>query len=791
MIITNEALKHFINIDLVTKDELIKVLNSAGLEVEGFSKMVVPNNVVVAKIIKKIQHPNADKLNLCDVDAGDFGIFQIVCGAKNVYSGMYVALALNGAVLPNNVVINETTIRGIVSYGMLCSSVELGLPVLNDGILELDESIGELILGKEIREYNVFNQEIYDLNLTPNRGDCLCVLGVAREIAYVFNLIIKQINLLDSGNSLGIGRYLQIFSNGNLKSSLVYKIVEFKKIYTPLDIMLTLGICNVYHNDPILNFAEYASYMTGAIFNVYPLDDKKICINNMTKLVIQRDENDLECVFSSINEGENTILHKLSIIGASTHKPISIGYPRSFIFEASFIDSFEISSRVYKKDKSLFDASILYKSMRGSSKELEDSMNFLCNSLSNLDVNIYSGIQEMTRTEKPINISVTFSFISNCIGNHISKENITMILKKLGFKVQAANDENFFIVEPPSFRNDIKNPNDVTEEVLRVYGIDNVCSIPFKLNQMSQITSTYNKHMAIKNIRNRSLSNGFFECIHYLFDNSKILTKLGFKNLDKDKKLVNPITSELDTLRQSLIPHILESMQRNKNLGYESMKFFEIGYVYDEFRNPILKFALAICGDLVGPNYPNPKGIQLDFYSFANLVSNVIGKFSCKNLDSIPNKIIHPFQSGNIVKSKEIGIISKANPLILNMYNLDSVFFAELNLDDLLKESEFLSENKKINSFSNFQINKRDLTILIDKNIPFNDIRNLIFLKNIENVINMFPIDIYDENDSLNALTIRLFIQSKHKTLNENEIKDSVNKILYELESNFDARLKA
>ena len=195
MIVTSESLKHFINLNTLEWQTLVTTLSNIGLEVERDYKISVPKNVVVAKIVKKIQHPNADKLSICEVDNGK-EILQIVCGAKNVRPNQYVALASIGAILPygenNQTQIQKSEIRGITSHGMLCSSTEIGLPKLNDGILELDSSIGDLVLGKDLSEYALFNQSVLELGITPNRGDCLSVLGIARDIGSAFNLIIHN-----------------------------------------------------------------------------------------------------------------------------------------------------------------------------------------------------------------------------------------------------------------------------------------------------------------------------------------------------------------------------------------------------------------------------------------------------------------------------------------------------------------------------------------------------------------------------------------------------------------------
>lgn len=794
MIVTSESLKHFINLNTLEWQTLVTTLSNIGLEVERDYKISVPKNVVVAKIVKKIQHPNADKLSICEVDNGK-EILQIVCGAKNVRPNQYVALASIGAILPygenNQTQIQKSEIRGITSHGMLCSSTEIGLPKLNDGILELDSSIGDLVLGKDLSEYALFNQSVLELGITPNRGDCLSVLGIARDIGSAFNLIIHNVTAQEPTVALGVGRFLQVVPHGDLHSSLLYRLVEIKEIYTPLNIALTLGIIQKYKNDDVANFMEYTTYMTGVLFNAYAMDSKDVSLNGKeAKLLIKKDENDLEAVYSEIHS-ENTItLHKLNEIGANFHILEKHDYPRTLILEASFIDSDYIANSLYGKDKTMFHHDTIQRSTRGTNPDLEVGMDFLCKSLNMLKINLYSGVQEIIRTKEPTNIHMTFDYISDCIGNTIAKEEIALILKKLYFRIQATCDEKFFIAQPPIFRNDIKSRQDIVEEVLRLYGVDKVQSKPHTIYQNTQITKAYILHQKLKRLRNRALANGYMECVHYVFDNSKILKNLGFEPLKANKSLVNPITNELDTLRPSLLPHMLETVAKNKRYGYEGIRLFEIGYVYDSDRNATLKLAFVMSDCALPPSYPNPKGIPINFFSFSQNISRIIGHFECLNMSSqfIKNNLIHPYQSGNIVKNNEIiGVISKLHPSIAKQYEINVAFFCEIDVMQLLNQT---NDNKMAKEFSKYQANKRDLTLLLDKSITFYVIKLEIERAKLPYIQHIIPLDVFDENDSQNALSIRIIFQSNEMTLQESQMQEILQQITDILHNKFKATLK-
>src|SRR5574344_676673 len=188
MIVTRNWLEEFINISNISTDEICKTLNSIGLEVDSLEEQKIANKVVVGKVLSKEKHPDADKLSVCQVDLGN-EITQIVCGAPNVDAGQIVAVATVGCDLGNNFKIKAAKLRGVESNGMICSSTELGLAPLIDGIMVLDDSIGELILGKELSEYKLLNDDIIEIGLTPNRGDCLSIHGVARELSAFYEVL--------------------------------------------------------------------------------------------------------------------------------------------------------------------------------------------------------------------------------------------------------------------------------------------------------------------------------------------------------------------------------------------------------------------------------------------------------------------------------------------------------------------------------------------------------------------------------------------------------------------------
>ena len=193
MIIARNWLEEWIDLSGISSDKICEKLNAIGLEVDSFTSVRMPENIVIGRVVSCKDHENSDHLHVCEVDIGS-EILQIVCGAKNVALNQIVPLALIGAKMPNGMEIKHAKLRGVESFGMICSASELGLPKLNDGIMVIDESIGELNLGRKLSEIPAFNDDIIEIELTPNRGDCLSLRGIARDLGAAFELGIKKIN---------------------------------------------------------------------------------------------------------------------------------------------------------------------------------------------------------------------------------------------------------------------------------------------------------------------------------------------------------------------------------------------------------------------------------------------------------------------------------------------------------------------------------------------------------------------------------------------------------------------
>ncbi|WP_131141253.1 phenylalanine--tRNA ligase subunit beta [Helicobacter pylori] len=756
-----------LNVFVNTPKDIAKLcedLSRLGLEVESCIPCIAPKNVVVGKVLEKAPHKNAEKLSVCQVDVGK-EVLPIVCGAKNVAPNQFVPVALNGALI-GSTTIAKTELRGVESHGMICSSSELGFPKINDGILELDESVGELVLGKELNEYAPFNTHVLEISLTPNRGDCLSVLGIAREISAFYHTPLKPIKAL---NFTPKSDLITLSAGENIESHLAYYLICNHSLKTPLNIKLSLAHNNALSENDLNNFIEFSAHFSGVIMNAYSLNKTPM------DLSVKNDENNLESVYIN-HQKRSTIAIKHQV-----QKDLS----ECLLLEASYIDPISLSLKLHAlKDKTLQkDNALIYRSARGSNPNLSDGLNFL-------SAHLKATILESKQTEcslKDRTLTFQLEDITEILGLAVEKEKIQSILKNLGFKVSAKEPNSkppILEIVAPNFRNDIKTIQDIAEEILRFVGIDNLVSKPLNCVSSKNSNPHYDTHRFFENLKHKALACGFKEVVHYVFYSKEKQQKLGFEVLEDPLELQNPITTELNTLRTSLVCGLLDASLRNKNLGFKSIALYEKGSVYNSKREEIQKLGFLASGLQKKESYPDAKGKAWDFYSFAECVSKVIGDFSLEKLTT-QTPINHPYQSAKIIQNHEIiGVIAKIHPKVIQELDLFESYYAEIDASKLKRPTMLLKP------FSIYPSSVRDLTLIIDENTAFSRIKKALKDAQIPNLSEILPLDIFKESHNSIALSVRCVIHSLEKTLNDEEVNSAVQKALEILEKEFNARLK-
>jgi len=739
MIVTRKWLEEFIDLSDITTEEIINTLNRIGQEVEGYKKIEVPQNVVVGEVLECEKHPNADKLNVCKVNVGEEEL-QIICGASNVAAGQKVPVALIGAELPE-IKIKKAKLRGIESFGMICAAREIGLPDFHEGILVLDDSLGELKVGEYVGKY--LNDEIIELGVTANRGDCFSIYGIARELSAGLNRELKSIEFNYEEMQEGIGRVVNIDKNEIKKSSHLLRAIEGELVIS-LKIEYRLALIEEEAKEKIDKFIKYATQATGVLLSIMNICD--IELNN-------EDGMDVVKCFGKYYVG--------------IRNEINIEENGKYLIDANYINPKDVNEIVFlnnvKTDEYFFRAS------RGSEPNLKFGMEYLLNEIK---LPVFSGEIDFSNEINSKIINVNINEIKKIIGYDIDEKSIVEILKKLGFEIKSITSD-YLKVAIPYFRHDIENIQDITEEILRIYGIDNIPNKPLIFQEKNRINEVVKEINFINELKLKAVANGFYEVIHFVFEDKKRLKKFDFELVDDNLDLINPIVSELDTLRSTLLLQLLDDIKFNRANDYKRIYLFSIGSVYDRQRQESQRFAFVMNGlaDYENPkNHGKPK--KVEFKDIVDKLSQIIGEFA---LIESSHPIAHPYQCASIIKNnKTIGIVAKLHPKIAKEFDIDDTYFVEIDLDKLTKE------DKKAKDINKFQKVTRDLSLVVNKELTYKEIYEIIKSLDIQELKEFYPIDIFDLGDK-NSLTVRFQLQG-NKTLQENEINDIMEKILKALE---------
>jgi len=769
MIVTKSWLNEWIDLNGLSTDEIAKTFNSIGLEVDRVHEYRVPAKIVFGKVLECVKHPDADKLNICQVDIGS-SIRQIVCGASNVRAGLDVIVATIGAIMPDGMQIKPVKLRGVESEGMICSSGEVGLEDIGKGIVEIDDSIGEFHLGQEVSENIILNDDLIELELTANRGDCLSIRGVARDLSAAFNRPIKQYNNNDNDEKRGIGRILTISSNKDLNVNLCYKALDLKELELPLSVKLRLAQIEESRVTDIESIMLYITHSTGVILRAYEHDFFRTNDDVMGKVHLIEDKNGYACV-----EGEEIA----STVGVSQSDASKITDSQgTILLEASYIPPDIVSKKM--ADHKVPSGPMFYRTSRGSEPELDSGLSYCIEFIeAHSKSSTFSGNIKLSKTYKDKIVIVKKQEIDEIIGAEIDKILVSNILINLGFDISKSAGENF-IISVPAFRHDIEHKQDIIEEIVRMVGIDNIPSKAFAFTEKNRLEDDYFSYKKRSIFRHRCAQSGFFETVHFVFDEKKVLNSYGFETTKDELELLNPIVQTLDTLRPTLLTGIIKAASNNVKNGYSSVKLFEIGSVFSPLRDESLKLAVLFSGDVESESLANSgKPAKIDFAYFTQKISDIIGNVVLQEHETT-HRLSHTYQCAKVsVEGIVIGELFRLHPEVEKSYDLDSTYVCELDFEKIPYMLKTAIKS------SRYQASFRDLSIIMPQSMSYETLKSIIEKNATKELIRFYPVDKYsDESLGENmSLSLRFVLQSSEKTLEEEDITSSMETLLSALES--------
>ena len=791
-------LKEYVNIKKFSVKEIADSLTLAGLETEGFIELKPLNNIVTAKVISKEKHPNADKLSVCKVFDGK-NEYQVVCGASNVDKGLIIPFAKIGAVL-GDLTIKEAKLRGIESFGMICSEKELGIAKESSGIMILPSNTK---LGQDINKVIGLDDTVLELNVTPNRPDWLSIIGVAREVSAVLKtkLHTKDYKLKESKNKIEDLININVLDKEACPIYQVRIIKGVKAAPSPLWMQARLRSAGIRPKNNIVDVTNYILMEYGQPLHAFDYDKLG---NNINVRMAKMDE-----TIKALDGKEYKLANDVLVI-ADNKKPVAIAGVMggedtavsdetcNIVLECAYFNpsSIRMSSKklgISSDSSYRFERGIDY----GKTLELIDYAAYMISNICGGEVLKGTACVKSKQFKKRTIVS-SCKDINKLLGTNFSSKDISSSLNRLGIKTEVNKDELKSII--PTHRDDIYRTVDIAEEAARIIGYDKIgCSTPF-IDKSINIQNP--KVRYTRKIRHILETLGFNEVVNFSFMASDYQEL--FDNKDNFVKLLNPISTDMAWMRTFIFPSIIKNMQLNRNLGFQSIKLFEISSIYKSKGKSCLAeekthISIGVMGDYYNSSWHDIGKIDTFFY-LKGIVENIFNTFGLKGeyvrLEDCP--FMHPGKSAKIsVNGKYIGFIGKIHPEYEEKIDIKSpCYISELDFSLLVNEGYNVLEKEKSSmkykKISRFPYIERDFALIVKNNICASDIINLI--KNTHDLItDVWIFDVFEGkpiNFGYKSIAVRVNFSDVEKTLRDDDINPIVEKILKELEQNYGAVLR-
>ena len=799
MLVSLKNVSQYVSLEGLTPEDIANKLTFAGIEVEEISRLASGTNLVIGEVLQCVAHPNSDHLHVLQVNLGEkYGATQIVCGAPNARAGLKVIVARVGAVLPQ-IEIKDGVIRGEASHGMCCSLLELGVDAkyLSDyqkaGIEELpqDAPVGE----EDVLGYLGLDDVVLNLSVLANRPDLLSIFNVAREIGALFN---RPVNLPKVEKRADFKTKLVVGSKTNRCSQFSGK--EIRNIVTKpspkwmSDYLMAMGVRSINN---IVDIGNYVMLMTGQPLHMYDAD-------KLAKAELYA-QDDYEGDFVALDEKTYKVIPG-DIVICCQNKPMCLGGVMGSL--ACAVD--ENTKNIYIEAASFDGASIRHTSNRlglvseSSQRFVKGTNHFqsefvldyaaelineLCDAKENSDNVVYQNEEHKERT-----VDCSISKINNRLGTNFSKDAILDVLTRLNFKI-SFKDNDAFVAKVPDYRLDVTCDADLSEEVIRLLGYDNVQSILPCLDTKVGVLSLRQKRL--QNICNFLLQQGLDECVTYSLVSKKKQNDFSLLNKEEHYVILNPLTDEREVFRTHILSSLLEVASYNVARQNKNLALFETSNMISK-QSRSEHLAIVLVGQA------NEQGLlKRENYSFYHMKGLVEGIFTALGIEVSryrfekyvdENHELHPGKSASIIfQNKKIGVLGELHPNQFEKYDLGktNAVVLEMDLEALLEAKVSETKMTQISKFPNVA---RDLAFVLDKNIAAGEIVRAVKKVGGSLVTNCEVFDVYQGTgigDGKKSMAISVTYRKDDGTLTEKEVNDVEEKIKFELSRNFKAEIRS
>jgi len=789
MKISEQWLREWVNPQVDTQT-LSDEITMAGLEVDSIEPAAGEfNNVFVAQVKEVEKHPDADKLNVCKVDAGG-ELLQIVCGASNVREGLKIPCATIGAVLPGNFKIKKSKLRGVESFGMLCSEKELGMADQAEGLMELAD---DAPIGTSIRDYLELDDQIIDVDLTPNRSDCLSLAGVAREVGTLYQCEVSEVAINDVVPAID-DSFPVIVSAGEACPRYLGRVIRNVKVNasTPLWMIEKLRRSGIRSLGPAVDVTNYVMLELGQPMHAFDLDSLQGSVHVRMAKVGEK---------ITLLDGKEIELSDSTLLIADDNKPLALAGimggegsgvsddTQHLFLECAFFSPLAIAGKA--RGYGLHTDSS-HRFERGVDPELQ---NKAIQRATQLLIEICGGeagpVQEqasVAHIPAPKAIMLRAERITRMLGIQFEAKEVEDILTRLGMSLESQADG--WLVTAPAFRFDIAIEADLIEELIRIHGYNKIPRTqPRYQPDMQPLNES---RLELQRIKETLVSRGYFEAISYSFVDPKWQSAI-----DPDitpVALANPLSADLSVMRTSIWPGLLKAVQHNLNRQQSRVRLFETGLTFIQQEGELLqqaKLAGAVCGDLLAEQW-SESGRKMDFFDAKADVEAIL---ELGGMDSITfvkaeHNALHPGQTAQIFdKNQSIGWIGALHPETQKTLDIDAtVYVFEIDQNALLEV-----DIPVFSPLSKFPEVRRDIAVLVDENTPVSSLIESIKLTSSEVLQEISLFDVYTGkgvDSGLKSVALGLILQGFSRTLNDEDVDSELEKVVTALKKDFGATLR-
>ena len=804
MKISEQWLRQWVN-PANTSEQLAEQLTMAGLEIDDRYAVARPfNGVVIGQVISVEPHPDADKLRVTHVDIGQDELVQIVCGAPNVRIGMKAPVAVVGAVLPSangsndgsGFEIKKSELRGIASNGMLCGASEIDLVDDIDGLLELPD---DAPIGIDIREYLGLDNQIFDISITPNRGDCFSVRGIAREIAVINNLSVEILPI----NQAPVAADSQVKTPKVVVNAveqcpryLLQAISNIdRSIDTPKwmrDALIQSGLRT--HNF-LVDVTNYVLMELGQPLHAFDADTIKGDIQVRLAapeetLILLNDQTIILTGDEIVIADDDSILALAGIMGGKRSSVTET--TTNILLESAFFSPLAIAGRsrrfgLHTDASQRFERGVDFELPQLALARAYD----LISTVTGAQAGQVARVESISSLPTRLPITLPITKVRDVLGIDINPKVMVQILTQLGFGVD--QQETALVCTPPSYRFDMSIKEDLIEEIARIYGYDNIPSVLPYL----QVSMDYDDTADLTHEMKLALvDTGYMEAISFSFSDAKLEALLDDEALGKVLALANPISSDLAVMRRTLLSSLLPCVQYNLNRQQSRIRFFETGLsfvghsVSELVQTPSI--ALVAVGNIWDDQvYQNR---ALDFYDLKHDIEQLLPALidtSRVRYERSELAFLHPGQSAKLyIDEHYVGWLGQLHPNTAKQLDLPATWVAQLSLAPLLTLAR---EQKSITTPSKFPQVRRDIAILVNSEISLQTLESTIRAAAGELLIDLWLFDVYqgaNVPDGQRSLAFALIWQDDSQTLSDEAVKMVTDQVVTALRKQHNAQLR-